>query len=135
MLSLVIDSITFGRQQSHAASLQVATTPLYVCLGTRSSSPQFDAWLDCRVFGTASYYVQKLFSEFQGVRYIDTTVSTPEHDPRDHGIAASATCQDEDCTQLAFKASLHMLAQSLTLLNFHVANYQCQPILLPRATV
>ena len=50
--------------------------------------------------------MQKLFSEFQGVRYIDTTVTTPEHDPRDHGIAASATCQDEDCTQLAFKASL-----------------------------
>ncbi|KAL3133328.1 aspartate-semialdehyde dehydrogenase-like protein, variant 2 [Trebouxia sp. C0009 RCD-2024] len=56
-----------------------------------------------RVFGTVSYYVQKLFSEFQGVSYIETTVTTPEHDPRDHGIAASATCQDEDCTQLAFK--------------------------------
>lgn len=73
------------------------------------------------MFGTASYYVQKLFSEFQGVRYIDTTVSTPEHDPRDHGIAASATCQDEDCTQLAFKASLHMPFYLLTLLKFCVA--------------
>ena len=51
--------------------------------------------------------MQKLFSEFQGVRYIDTTVSS--NDPRDHGIAASATCQDEDCTQLAFKVSWHML--------------------------
>ena len=68
----------------------------------------------CRVFGTASYYVQKLFSEFQGVSYIDTTVTTPEHDPQDHGIAASATCQDEDCTQIAFKVSLHMPSQAYT---------------------
>ena len=58
---------------------------------------------DCRVFGTVSYYVQKLFSEFQGVRYIQTSVTTPEVDPRDHGVAASATCQDHDCTRMAFK--------------------------------
>ena len=57
----------------------------------------------CRVFGTVSYYVQKLFSEFQGVRYIETSVKTGDSDPHDHGIAASATCQDSDCTQLAFK--------------------------------
>ena len=57
----------------------------------------------CRVFGTVSYYVQKLFSEFQGVRYIETSVKTADSDPQDHGIAASATCQDNDCTQLAFK--------------------------------
>ena len=50
-----------------------------------------------------SYYVQKLFSEFQGVRYIETSVKTGDSDPHDHGIAASATCQDNDCTQLAFK--------------------------------
>ncbi|KAL0055122.1 hypothetical protein WJX82_007357 [Trebouxia sp. C0006] len=56
-----------------------------------------------RVFGTVSYYVQKLFSEFQGVRYIETSVKTGDSDPHDHGIAASATCQDSDCTQLAFK--------------------------------
>ena len=60
----------------------------------------------CRVFGTTSYYVQKLFAEHQGVRYIESTISTPDHDPRDHGIAASATCQDERCTQIAFKVSL-----------------------------
>ena len=57
----------------------------------------------CRVFGTVSYYVQKLFSEFQGVWYVETSVSTPEGDPHDHGVAASATCQDDKCTQLAFK--------------------------------
>ena len=59
--------------------------------------------------------MQKLFSEFQGVRYIDTTVNT--NDPRDHGIAASATCQDQDCTQLAFKVSWHMLLFPLAILH------------------
>ncbi len=32
-----------------------------------------------------------------------TSVKTADSDPHDHGIAASATCQDNDCTQLAFK--------------------------------
>ena len=59
----------------------------------------------CRAFGTISYYVQKLFSETQGVWYIDTSVTTPDSEPHDHGIAASATCQDKDCTQLAFKVT------------------------------
>ena len=59
----------------------------------------------CRVFGTVSYYVQKLFSQYQGVRYIDTEVSSSDEDPGDHGIAASASCQDEACTKVAFKVS------------------------------
>lgn len=63
----------------------------------------------CRVFGTVSYYVQKLFSDFQGVRYIDTAVTTTDGDPRDHGIAASASCQDKACTQIAFKVMLAVL--------------------------
>ena len=57
----------------------------------------------CRVFGTVSYYVQKLFAEYQGVRYIDTAVSSSDGDPHDHGIAASASCQNQDCTRVAFK--------------------------------
>lgn len=56
-----------------------------------------------RVFGTVSYYVQKLFAEYQGVRYIDTAVSSSDGDPHDHGVAASASCQNQDCTRVAFK--------------------------------
>ena len=68
-------------------------------------------WCACRVFGTVSYYVQKLFSEFQGVRYVQSTVTTPEGDPRDHEIAASASCQDDQCSKIAFKvcADKHQL--------------------------
>lgn len=57
----------------------------------------------CRVFGVVSYYVQKLFSEYQGVRYIETAVSSSDGDGRDHGIAASASCQNDACTKVAFK--------------------------------
>nr|QOL01194.1 putative extracellular protein TR9_006 [Trebouxia lynnae] len=87
-------------------SLQVAMAafaPLLSHWNDRACPHNMIIFNNHQVFGTTSYYVQKLFSEFQGVRYIETTVSTPEHDPRDHGIAASATCQDEGCTQLAFK--------------------------------
>ncbi len=64
------------------------------------------------MFGTVSYYVQKLFSEFQGVRYIETFVKTGDSNPHDNGIAASATCQDNDCTQLAFKVMRLLLVRA-----------------------
>lgn len=57
----------------------------------------------CRVFGTVSYYVQKLFSEYQGVRYIQTEVVSSDGDGHGHGIAASASCQNEACSKIAFK--------------------------------
>jgi Alpha-L-arabinofuranosidase C-terminal domain len=49
-----------------------------------------------RAYGIPSYYVQKLFSQYQGVSYIDTTVSADS-------AAASATCQDRNCSRLAIK--------------------------------
>ena len=61
--------------------------------------------LVCRVFGTVSYYVQKLFSAYQGVRYIDTNVSSSDEDSHNHGVAASASCQNTACTKVAFKVS------------------------------
>ena len=60
----------------------------------------------CRVFGTVSYYVQKLFSEYQGVRYIETEVASSDGDGHDHGIAASASCQNKACTKIAFKVGI-----------------------------
>ncbi|DBA71494.1 TPA: aspartate-semialdehyde dehydrogenase-like protein [Trebouxia sp. C0005] len=56
-----------------------------------------------RVFGTVSYYVQKLFSVYQGVRYIETDVSYRDGDSHNHGVAASASCQNTACTKVAFK--------------------------------
>ena len=60
----------------------------------------------CRAFGTVSYYIQKLFSEYQGVSYIDTVVSPTDGDPRDYGVAASASCLNEVCTRVALKVRL-----------------------------
>ena len=47
--------------------------------------------------------MQKLFSEYQGVRYIETEVVSSDGDGHDHGIAASASCQNKACTKIAFK--------------------------------
>ena len=71
----------------------------------------------CRVFGTVSYYVQKLFSQYQGVRYIDTEVSSSDADLGDHGIAASASCQDEACTKIAFKVSQSLCCAVVSCVN------------------
>ena len=57
------------------------------------------------MFGTVSYYVQKLLSTYQGVWYLDTDVSSSDGDSHNHGIAASASCQNTACTKLAFKVS------------------------------
>lgn len=61
--------------------------------------------VSCRVFGVVSYYVQKLFAQYQGVRYIETAVAAADGDSHDHGIAASASCQDGACTKVAFKVT------------------------------
>ena len=53
-----------------------------------------------RSYGIVSYYVQKLFAELQGVRYLDTAVQTEEIQQR---TAASATCDDADCDKIALK--------------------------------
>ena len=57
------------------------------------------------MFGTVSYYVQKLFSVYQGVRYIETDVSYRDGDSHNHGVAASASCQNTACTKVAFKVN------------------------------
>ena len=59
-----------------------------------------------RSYGIASYYVQQLFNQLQGVRYLDTAVTTKDLQQR---IAASATCDDDDCNKIAIKASASTL--------------------------
>ena len=45
--------------------------------------------------------MQALFAKYQGIAYLDTAVTTSM--PGDGGIAASATCQDAACRELAVK--------------------------------
>ncbi len=62
----------------------------------------------CRWYGTPSYIVQQLFSQHLGVIYMATTVQ-PIHMasgstvPGNISVAASVTCQDQECTVLALK--------------------------------
>ena len=59
-----------------------------------------------RVYGTPSYEVQRLFSEFQGARFIRSDVDLKPVGPfHEWTLAASTTCQDMDCHQLALKVS------------------------------
>ena len=73
-----------------------AHLPLYVRGDAGPSKP----CAACRSYGIASYYVQKLFAELQGVRYLATAVQTEEIQQR---TAASATCDDADCDKIALK--------------------------------
>ncbi len=62
------------------------------------------AAVPCRVYGTPSYEVQKLFSQFQGSQFIRTDVDLkPEGPFHEWTLAASTTCQDADCKHLALK--------------------------------
>ena len=64
-----------------------------------------------RVYGTPSYEVQKLFSEFQGGVFIRTDVDLkPEGPFHEWTLAASTTCQDPECRHLALKVSAAKLA-------------------------
>lgn len=55
----------------------------------------------CRAFGNPSYHVQALFAEHQGLHYAST--ETDSLSPRDNGVAASVTCQDDACSRLSIK--------------------------------
>jgi hypothetical protein len=59
----------------------------------------------CRVYGTPSYWVQKLFSEQQGRRYVATAVNATRAAPSESStdVAASLTCQDENCLAITLK--------------------------------
>lgn len=57
----------------------------------------------CRVYGIPSYYVQKLFSHAQGVSYAPSTATSDHSLVHNELVAASATCQDHNCTHLALK--------------------------------
>ena len=61
---------------------------------------QFIRMFWCRSYGIVSYYVQQLFSRYQGVRYANTLVHSS--DPQEL-TAASATCDDDACTKIAVK--------------------------------
>ena len=70
-------------------------------------------WLLRSVYGIPSYWVQKVFSEVQGVLYAPTTAASDLSLVHTERVAASATCQDEACTDLAVKVStLHKPALS-----------------------
>ena len=56
-----------------------------------------------RVYGIPSYWVQKVFSEVQGVRYAPTGVASDLSLVHTERVAASTTCQDAACTDLAVK--------------------------------
>ena len=72
-----------------------------------------------RVYGTPSYEVQKLFSQFQGGVFIRTDVDLkPEGPFHEWTLAASTTCQDPDCKHLALK----VIAAKLTVINVLVRN-------------
>ena len=58
----------------------------------------------CRVYGTPSYEVQKLFSQYQGRRFMRSDVDLkPEGPFHEWTLAASTTCQDASCHHLALK--------------------------------
>lgn len=65
--------------------------------------------LRCRWYGIPSYYVQKLYSAAQGVSYVQTTAQSDTSFIHNEWAAASATCQDNKCSQLALKASQFLL--------------------------
>ena len=54
-----------------------------------------------RAFANPSYHVQALFARHQGLAYARTSVDS--RSPRNNGVAAAATCQDESCTALSIK--------------------------------
>lgn len=65
-----------------------------------------------RVYGTPSYWVQRLFSENQGSRYLSTGVAfrpEPGQPGQDVAMSASATCQDDSCSRLSLKVSIGQL--------------------------
>ena len=58
----------------------------------------------CRVYGTPSYEVQNLFSQYQGRRFMRSDVDLkPEGPFHEWTLAASTTCQDAHCHHLALK--------------------------------
>ena len=55
------------------------------------------------VYGIPSYYVQKLFSAVTGVSYAPSTATSEHSLVHNELVAASATCQDTKCSELALK--------------------------------
>ena len=81
-----------------------AYAPLFVHWNNRPWPTNMIVINNHQWFGIPSYHVQRIFRETQGTDYASTIVAQP---PGAQGapetIAASATCQDSNCTLVAVK--------------------------------
>ena len=67
----------------------------------------------CSVYGIPSYWVQKVFSEVQGVAYAPTSAASDLRLVHTERVAASATCQDDGCTDVAVKVCHAVLRRAV----------------------
>lgn len=93
-----------GLERNGEAVPLAAYAPLFVHWNNRPWPTNMIVIDNHRWFGIPSYHVQRLFRETQGVQYIDTQVEeSPQREVHEDTIAASATCQDEDCDEVVIK--------------------------------
>ncbi|KFM27338.1 Alpha-L-arabinofuranosidase 1 [Auxenochlorella protothecoides] len=93
-----------GLERNSEAVVMAAYAPLFVHTSNRPWPTNMIVIDNHRWFGIPSYHVQRLFRENQGVRYAETAVAaSPSAQLHEDSVAASATCQDDECTTLVVK--------------------------------
>lgn len=93
-----------GLERNAQAVPLAAYAPLLVHWNDRPWPTNMLVFDNHRHFGIPSYHVQRLFRETQGTHYVDTQVANnPASLVHQDTVAASATCQDADCTTLVVK--------------------------------
>lgn len=66
-----------GMERNGDIVVMAAYAPLFVNVNARQWNPDLIGFDSSRVYGTPSYYVQKLFSNYRGTHVLPTTVNAP----------------------------------------------------------
>lgn len=92
-----------GMERNSEAVYMASYAPLFTNTNDHWWQTNLIMFNGTRVYGIPSYYVQKLFSHAQGVSYAPSTATSDHSLVHNELVAASATCQDHNCTHLALK--------------------------------
>ena len=96
-----------GMERNSPTVRMASYAPLFVNTHNRAWGPDAIVFNTRKAYGIPSYYVQQMFAESMGIAYASSSLRITFGDVHSLLTAASTTCLDSACEQLAIKVGVH----------------------------
>ena len=95
-----------GMERNSPTVRMASYAPLFVNTHNRAWGPDAIVFNTRKAYGIPSYYVQQMFAENMGTAYVSSTLKITFGDVHSIFTAASTTCLDSACRQVAIKVGV-----------------------------